>query len=337
MRLKADQLNRARGVLLGQASGDALGAPYEFRMPLPENRVPVMGRGALGDFEPGQYTDDTEMAVRVAFPAAAGADLRRRAGLDAVAAGFLAWIARDATDVGAQTSGVLGATRHALKDYPDASPADVMARTASVFHAKTGRSGGNGSLMRTSPVALRYLRSRRKAADAARKVSALTHYDPNAGDACAIWGELIRLAVLTGQLQPKRALRAVPRARRGFWAEKLHEAEHATPDTFPNNGWVVTAFQAAYSAVTRAEGTSHKAAFVDGLERAVRAGNDTDTVAAIAGGLLGALYGADAIPAWWPVRKLDQLTVNQRVTVHGHPGVNADRLLRLAEDIAAHA
>ena len=60
-----------------------------------------------------------------------------------------------------------------------------------------------------------------------------------------------------------------------------------------NNAWVVSALQCAWSAISRSDG------LVDGLRGAVGAGGDTDTVAAIAGGLLGAVHGADAVPAEW--------------------------------------
>ena len=59
-----------------------------------------------------------------------------------------------------------------------------------------------------------------------------------------------------------------------------------------------------------------------GTDAAVRAGDDTDTVAAIAGGLLGAAYGASAVPLEW------------RVRLHGWPGLRAHDLVNLASAIA---
>ena len=59
------------------------------------------------------------------------------------------------------------------------------------------------------------------------------------------------------------------------------------------------------------------------LESAVRGGRDADTVAAIAGGLVGAAYGASAVPADW------------RSAIHGWPGYKAPDLIRLASEIAA--
>lgn len=63
----------------------------------------------------------------------------------------------------------------------------------------------------------------------------------------------------------------------------------------------------------------------DALVAAVRIGNDTDTVAAIAGQVLGARWGAGAVPPEW------------RAHLHGWPGMDADDLVRLAVDTAGHA
>ncbi|GAA1346192.1 hypothetical protein GCM10009647_090650 [Streptomyces sanglieri] len=68
--------DRAAGVLLGAACGDALGVPYEFGMrPLPDDGRPVMAGGGLGPYKPGEYSDDTQMHVCIAAVASTGADL----------------------------------------------------------------------------------------------------------------------------------------------------------------------------------------------------------------------------------------------------------------------
>ncbi|MGW2788102.1 ADP-ribosylglycohydrolase family protein, partial [Streptomyces populi] len=110
------------------------------------------------------------------------------------------------------------------------------------------------------------------------------------------------------------------------WAKRLDEAEANPPHHFANNGWVVHALQAAWSAITRtavpelnpAEHSFPAQHFGLALEAAVRAGTDTDTVAAIAGALLGARWGCSGIPLEW-----------QQV-VHGWPGLTGADLVRLA-------
>jgi len=93
---------------------------------------------------------------------------------------------------------------------------------------------------------------------------------------------------------------------------------------------VVQALQAAWSAITHtpvpaddpAHGCFRAQRLQQSLEAAVRGGRDTDTVAAIAGGLLGATYGATAVPAAW------------RRILHGWPGANARDLTALGTAIA---
>ncbi|HWU23933.1 MAG TPA: ADP-ribosylglycohydrolase family protein, partial [Nocardioides sp.] len=109
MELTAEQVDRAIGVLLGSACGDALGAGYEFGVATPGPDGPRMIGGGLGGFAPGEWTDDTSMAVAIAEVAATGADLRGPEALDAIARGFRRWYDGGPADIGIQTSQVLEA------------------------------------------------------------------------------------------------------------------------------------------------------------------------------------------------------------------------------------
>ncbi|WP_182111881.1 MULTISPECIES: ADP-ribosylglycohydrolase family protein [unclassified Actinotalea] len=306
--------DRAAGVLAGMACGDALGAPYEFGPPLPDDvEVAMIGGGDLG-WAPGEWTDDTQMAVVILQ---AAEEARRRGAaltdlLDDVAAGWAQW-AGTATDVGIQTSRVIDAASDAGQ-----VTAAAMRAAARELHELTGRTGGNGSLMRTAPVALAYLDDEAGMVAAARAVSELTHRDPDAGDACVLWCAAIRLAVLDGVVDVRDGLRLLDADRRDLWEARLADAEGRRPADFTKNGWVVEALQAAWSAVVGtpvpdADPADHLRL---ALEAAVRGGRDADTVAAIAGALLGARWGASAVPGPW------------RDVVHGWPGL---RLTELAE------
>ncbi|NJC71639.1 ADP-ribosylglycohydrolase family protein [Planosporangium thailandense] len=312
-RLDDVQRDRVAGALLAAACGDALGVPYEFKEPLRADQRPEMLGGGLGDYAPGEYSDDTQMAVCIAEVSATGADLRTEPALDRIAANFLRWEREGATDIGAQTSSVLGAVRGHAGD----GLAAAMRAAAAGLHQRTGRSAGNGSLMRTAPVALAYLDDPDALAEAAVAVSELTHYDPLAGEACVLWCAGIRRAVLDGTFDGVReGLDLLKPDRRDRWAGYLADAEAHQPERFRPNGFVVPALQAAWSAIIHtAEGPGH---LENALYAAVRAGNDTDTVAAIAGALLGARWGETAVPEGW------------RRIVHGWPGVDAAGLVRLA-------
>ncbi|MFW6642498.1 ADP-ribosylglycohydrolase family protein [Nocardiopsis algeriensis] len=303
--------DRAAGVLLGTACGDALGVPYEFSVRLSESQVPRMLGGGLGDYAPGEYSDDTQMAVCIAEAVREHGDPLSPRALRQTADNFLRWVEEGATDIGAQTRRVLRGSGHA-QGRPEV--AEVMTAFSAREFASGVRCAGNGSLMRTAPLALAHLDDPELLARSALAYSALTHGDPLAGEACVLWCEGIRRAVVHGDTEGVRAgLELLPADRRGQWGTWLDEAEAGPPHSFPNNGFVVTALQAAWSAVTR-----NPEGFTPALHAAVRAGNDTDTVAAITGALLGARWGASAIPAEY----LD--------AVHGWPGHRTGSLVELA-------
>lgn len=309
--LTTAQCDRAAGVLLGVACGDALGAGYEFDPPrIHGENVAMAGGGAIG-WEPGEWTDDTSMAVAIATTAATGADLRSTEALDEITARFVAW-AGEAKDMGVQTGQVLSAVR--------AEPTAVRAAAVAADLFRRSGKTGNGSLMRTAPVALAYLDDPDALVEAAHAVSALTHGDREAGEACALWCLAIRYAVLHGSLEGLHlAVSALPADRARLWEERLRHAESVEPHEIEHNGWVVAAMMAAWSAITRtpvpaddpAAGSFPGHHLRRALDRAVRAGYDTDTVAAIAGGLLGARWGTSAIPLQW------------RRVLHGWPGLRA--------------
>ncbi|MEU2349891.1 ADP-ribosylglycohydrolase family protein [Modestobacter sp. NPDC049651] len=298
--------HRVAGALIGSAVGDALGAPFEFgpagqfsaRFPADARGVAteMCGGGSL-DWAPGEFTDDTQMALLV------GTSLVERGGLDEADLfdRFGRWAAADPPDIGNQTRAVLGSGR----------PWDVA---AAEHFARSGHAAGNGSLMRTTPAALFFARSGTAATmDAARRISALTHGDPAAGEGCAVFHELVRVA-----LDGRDPLAGLPDAlamvlpeHRDRWAVAL--ADDWTPErATEGNGAVWTALAQAVWAL-RQEST-----FAGVLRRVVDLGGDTDTVAAIAGGLAGAVFGIAGIPMRWTS------------AVHGRvPG--SDREWRLAD------
>src|SRR5262245_26984373 len=183
------------------------------------------------------------MAIAIAEVAATGADLRQKSAQDKIVARWHGW-SRNAKDVGVQTRSVLSA---AARD--GAITAESARAESAKLYERTGHTAGNGALMRTAPVALAYLDDEQAMVQAAREISELTHFDPDAGDACVLWCSAIRHAVLTGALDVRIGLRHLESGRRDLWVKRLDAAAASIPSAFPNNGWVVTALQAAWSAI----------------------------------------------------------------------------------------
>jgi hypothetical protein len=118
----------------------------------------------------------------------------------------------------------------------------------------------------------------------------------------------------------------LPIERRGYWEERLEEVEAGPPLRFSPNRFVESAFQAALAAilhtpVPEVEPCRH---LQDALHAAVRIGDDTDTVAAIAGSLLGARWGASAVPVLW------RAMLHGKPGVYGRPDYSSQDLVRLA-------
>lgn len=315
-------LDRAAGALLGAACGDALGVPYEFAPRLGEDRTPEMVGGGLGPYEPGEYSDDTQMAVCVAEALRDHDEPCSPQALEQTARGFLTWFRGGASDVGAQTARILEETDRSLTEHGGGAAEVMTGRSDRMFEAGE-RCAGNGSLMRTAPLALAHLNDREGLAQSAARYSHLTHGDPLAAQACVLWCEAVRHAIAHGTYDGLRGgLDLLPSSVRGEWAARLDEAEEEPSTAFAPNGFVVSALQAAWSAIAHdpVDGSSPDR-YAAPVMAAVRIGDDTDTVAAIAGALVGARWGRSAIPA--PYLEV----------VHGWPGYRAEGLGELAEAI----
>jgi ADP-ribosylglycohydrolase len=289
---KSLQAARGAGVLVGMACGDALGAAYEFGGPIARDREIGMVGGGAFKWEPGEWTDDTDMAIPIAEILSEGHEITDPEQLDWLVDTWKYWAARS-KDVGSQTSSVLRGT-----DFSGERPAVYAKRRADEVWeviAKRGATGGTGALMRTSPLALGYLdRPEGELAQAARIVAGLTHGGEYSASACVLWCIAIRHAVLTGELDIRRGLKFLPERDMKRWEEYILAAERGVPSDFHrDNGQVLGAFQGAWCAI------NGSVSFETAVEDAVRGGGDTDTVAAIAGGLAGAFYGVAQMPSKW--------------------------------------
>ncbi len=288
---RADQ-RRAIGAVLGGAIGDALGAPFEFgpadaystRFPTPVlgGRGEMIGGGAF-DWAPGEFTDDTQMAIILAE------SLLEHDGLEpgALFRWWQAWSSA-ANDVGVTT-------RTALRN-------DDWASAARRAHEALGRTAANGPLMRVSPVGVAMARH----GDAdwvpavtvalARAQAALTHHDSATGWGAALFAEALRRTVLGDDpfVALAATLRLLPAVHRDTFDDLLAPDWSPGYRDAPGNGSVWGCLAEAVWAVRHGGGNVERT-----LRLAIDLGGDTDTVACVAGALVGAHRGVQAIPARW--------------------------------------
>lgn len=312
-RADAAVLSRARGCLMGQVAGDALGSLVEFRSAEEIERshpggVREMAVSPVWSTLPGQPTDDSELAILLARSLVE----RGTYDADAAAAAYAYWYSTAPYDMG-QT------TRQALS----AAAATPSAPARAARHAASRDSQANGSLMRCSPIGiLGWRASPARVADWARTDSELTHPHVLCQEACAAFVIAIAEAIARGG--PAERVYGVALG----WCEKesrdtgvvelMREAAETPPANASHRmGWVRIAFQNAFHQLL------HAADAGEAIRKTVALGGDTDTNAAIAGALSGALHGIESLPASWT-----QAVLSCRPE-SGLPGVRRPRPQRL--------
>jgi len=276
-------LERTEGCLLGLAVGDALGAPLEAA-PAGEARVAVehgLEMAGGGGWAPGEWTDDTAMALALAESVAQHGLLDE----EDVAARYIAWANGDAKGIGSTT-------RSALTAASGASDARSRARAT---HELSGMTAGNGTVMRAAPIALAGS-PWAETARAARQDAALTHADPVAAAASAALCAAIH-AIVAGD-DPLDAAQAEggghPEIAQALHAVRNHnEAALAALAASPEGGTCWTTLAVGLFALEATD------SYERGVLWAVGLGGDTDTNGAVAGALLGCRYRRESIPEAW--------------------------------------
>ena len=287
---------RVAGALLGHAAGDALGATTEFlrreevRRRWPEGHRTITGGGSLG-WRPGQGTDDTDLtwAVLDAYLDNGSGDTL----IEGAADRMLAWYQAGPRDIGGTTAAALSAYQAGRN--PTTSGAAVADRAMAA---------GNGSVMRALATGFVRTDPAQRAAEA-RQLSAITHADRRCVDACVAYCDLV--AHLLDGVEPLDAVTDI--IEHGHVGVDVRQALAAAADaTLPaerldTSGYVLATLQVAVWAVCQ-PGTLE-----DVLIQIVNLGGDADTTGAVAGGLLGARHGSEAIPTRW----VDRLEYRERI------------------------
>lgn len=292
----AGVLSRAQGCLLGQFVGDALGGQVEFRSAqhiaeeFPSGVLDLSDEGRWRTFA-GQATDDSELALMLARTLVQ----TERFDPEAIVTAYLHWITSRPFDQGGTITAALSAGAVGID-----GPHERLGR---VIAAASRESQANGSLMRVSPLGVFGAADPAHAAELASHDSALTHPHPLCRDACAVYVRAIAEVIARGGDGEAAWGYAMDEARKPgrdpAVADMLDVARDRRPsEYYAQMGWVRIAFHNAFFQVL------HAPSLEEGIVDTVGRGGDTDTNAAIAGALLGAVHGREALPLRWRRRVL---------------------------------
>ena len=289
--------DRAAGCVLGLALGDAIGAPFEFmRAPEIPDPLPVLVLPWMG-LPSGTTTDDTAMAVNLVDSLVS---LGRFDGSD-VAARHVAWFRSGPPDVGSQTARVLRRVSEGAEPQ-EAAEAIWRLRGPEI-------SAGNGSVMYCAPLGVAYAHRPRELARLGPRLSAVTHFDGRCKTAVLAVTQAAAALVRGAGPEPavERALELTADLEGGEELEFLvEEVGRSRPIDGPDQGFCLYAAAAGMQALVRAS------SFETELVRVVELGGDTDTNGAVAGALVGAAVGREALPQGWLMRLVDRDSMEER-------------------------
>ena len=287
-----------KGMLLGLATGDALGVPVEFesRRSLKHEPVVNMRGGGSWNQEAGTWSDDTSLTV------AAMESISRLGKIDYadVMENFFKWYAKDAFTATGYRFDIGNTTRSAIVRYSRKLLRPLECGATDI------NSNGNGSLMRILPATF-YLYAKgggkfdAAALETIHEFSALTHGHIISKIACGIYS-LIAAQILNGKNISAAFEDGMAEAQNFYGNDdafknfsRLCDKNFAAlpEDEISASGYVADTLEAALWCLL------NTADYKSLALKAVNLGEDTDTVGAVAGGLAGIFYGAESIPAEW--------------------------------------
>ena len=299
--------DKFRGALLGLATGDALGTTVEFsQRGTFEPLTDIVGGGPFS-LKPGEWTDDTSMALYLGQSLITCQEMNLRDQLDR----YTDWwnighnsVTGECFDIGNTVRKAL--ENFAITDNPHSGSTDPM-------------SAGNGSIMRLAPVPMFFAHDSLLAGIQAAESSRTTHGAKDATGACYVYAQLI-IAALHGHnkdhiLSPQAV---IPYEKESFTSgiAAIVKGSYKDKDAIDirGSGYVVQSLEAALWAFWNTN------SFEEGALLAVNLGDDADTTGAVYGQIAGAYYGMKGIPKHW-LKKLAW----------------KDKISRLADQLHQHA
>lgn len=284
-------VNKIKSVILGHAVADALGVPAEFCSREALDKHPVTGMAGYGTYNlpAGCWSDDTSMTLAALDSLASG-----EVDYDGIMTNFGRWYHNGEYTPAGVMFDVGGTCRQAIFNYTRHHKKPLECGLTDAY------SNGNGSLMRILPFVLYSEFMPCQRLELIREGSMLTHAHPRSQIGCLIYSVILtgllrcpeKASVFHGLNQVMHLFREEPEA--AFY-HRMFAPNYAylDRDQIKSSGYVVDTLEAAVWCVITTD------SYAECVLKAVNLGEDTDTVAAVAGGLAGALYGLDGIPQAW--------------------------------------
>lgn len=272
--------DRFRGVLLGIAAGDALGAPLEFQEARDTSHfiTDMVGGGWL-HLAPGEWTDDTQMTLCVVDSLLS----TRVFDPDDIAKRFVVWSETQPKDIGSHTKKVLQA-------ISDGIPWEQASREV---QEQNPDGAANGSLMRCAPLSLFVYQNPDYIASLSPVLSRITHSHPDCEWACVFLNVLLsHLLVGKSKQEAVDGAYSICTGASDALKERIGRAMEPLCETSPT-GYVLDTLEVALWSFL------HTSDLESALLVSVNRGADADTVGAVVGALAGARYGMAGIPARW--------------------------------------
>ncbi|MFK7946447.1 MAG: ADP-ribosylglycohydrolase family protein [Saprospiraceae bacterium] len=309
-------MNLARDIIIGVAVADAVGVPVEFQSRTKLNLMPVKTMRSYGTYNQpkGTWSDDSSLTFCLADSLTKGFDL-----ID-ITKQFIHWknYAKwtphgEVFDIGITTSNAINILDTLIKQQ----------KFDELLHLKSDDeyTNGNGSLMRISPLYF-YLKSKKESIESQFEtiwqVSALTHGHIRSAIACTIY--LIMMEELVNRNEIETAYVNTQNRTKIFFQNSVisqkeiqhfdrlieHDISKLERKSIKSDGYVMSSLEAAFWCLLNSK------SYEETVLKAVNLGSDTDTTAAIVGGLAGVVYGVDGIPNDWykslvKLEKVEQL------------------------------
>lgn len=287
-------LDDVYAAIYGVIVGDALGVPYEFKSRSTLQKTPVTGMRGHGTYDKpeGTWSDDSSLTLALADSLAYGIDY------DDIMSRFSKWLYQNMYTPENEVFDVGQTTEEAIYNYTmGVNPLDCG--------GVEEYENGNGSLMRIMPLLLYINRKSidaKSAIELINNVSSLTHAHKTSKACCNIYNFLVQAIIENKKADNLKTLikKAIERAKKQYPLKEYPEFKSLYDDLFfdsgenlDSTGYVVNALQIAFYACY------HSSDYSDAVLCAVNFGEDTDTNAAITGGIAALYYGYKSIPPKW--------------------------------------